>query len=210
MTRGQTMGSTTINLTCRVTFVSFGSSSKQGERKILLELVDTTTRAPMKMTVLGTSACAAMRDVDFTSIVQLYNVRCSVYRNETSFIVGDRDGFRISIVPTEQEEQFDLPDAPPMRTSCFGTIGADENGVCNFLAKIKYQGEREVTVQDVAGETGGIGLGGEAACFMFDIDETYCFHHVSVKSGRLTLWSNGGVELVCTSSFEAARASAST
>eukprot|EP00971_Amphidinium_carterae_P005241 104634-Amphidinium_carterae.1 len=66
------------------------------------------------MTVIGTSACAAARDVDFSSIVQLHNVRCSVYRNETNFIVGDCDGFRISIIPEEQEEQFDLPDAPPM------------------------------------------------------------------------------------------------
>eukprot|EP00971_Amphidinium_carterae_P336575 6473010-Amphidinium_carterae.1 len=121
------------NLLCRVTFVSFGSSSQQGERKILLELIDKSTRIPMKMTVLGTSACVAVRDVDFSSIVQMHNVRCSVYRNETSFIAGDGDGFRVLIIPEEQEERFDLPFAPSMRTWCFNTIGAEENGVCNFL-----------------------------------------------------------------------------
>eukprot|EP00971_Amphidinium_carterae_P330596 6463704-Amphidinium_carterae.1 len=104
----------------------------------------------MKMTVIGTSAYAAVRDVEFSSTVQLHNVRCSVYRNETSFIVGDRDGFRISIIPEDQEEQFDLPAAPPMRTCGFSTLGADENGICNFLAKVKHQSEKEVTVQDAS------------------------------------------------------------
>eukprot|EP00971_Amphidinium_carterae_P151377 3001378-Amphidinium_carterae.3 len=37
-----------------------------------------------------------------TAAQQCY-MRCSVYRNETSFIVGDRDGFRMSIMPEEQE-----------------------------------------------------------------------------------------------------------
>eukprot|EP00971_Amphidinium_carterae_P325375 6455602-Amphidinium_carterae.2 len=88
-------------------------------------------------------------------------------------------------------------------------VGADENGICNFLAKVKHQSEKEVTVQDAAGEVGTISLGGEAADFRFDIDETYCFHHVSIKSGRMTLWSNGGVELVTATAFESVGASAS-
>eukprot|EP00971_Amphidinium_carterae_P331235 6464684-Amphidinium_carterae.1 len=183
------------NLRCRVSFVSLGGLSQQGERKVLLELVDTSTHAPMKMTIIGTSACAAVSEVEFSSIVQLHKVRCSVYKNETNFIVGDRDGFRVSIIPEDQEDQFQLPAAPPMRTSGFGTLGADENGICNFLAKVKCQGEKDVTVQDAAGETGKISLGGEAVDFHFDVDETYCLHHVSIKSGRLTLWPSGGIEL---------------
>eukprot|EP00971_Amphidinium_carterae_P058558 1158016-Amphidinium_carterae.1 len=198
------------NLLCRVSFISLAGVSRQGERKVLMELVDGSNSAPTKMTVLGTSACAAVGEVEFSSIVHLHNVRCSIYRNETSLIVGDRDAFRITIVPEEQEEEVDLPAAPPMRACGFSTLGAEENGICNFLAKVKHQGDKEVTVQDAAGETGTISLGGEAAAFRFDVEETYCFHHVSIKSGRMTLWPGGGVELVTATSFEAAGASASS
>eukprot|EP00971_Amphidinium_carterae_P199124 3951725-Amphidinium_carterae.1 len=61
----------------RVTFVSMGSTTQKGEWMILLELIDDTSRAPMKMTVLGAMACTAVGDVDFSSVVQLRNVRCT-------------------------------------------------------------------------------------------------------------------------------------
>eukprot|EP00971_Amphidinium_carterae_P221468 4396457-Amphidinium_carterae.1 len=65
------------NLQCRVTFVSMGSTTQKGEWMILLELIDDSSRAPMKMTVLGRMACTAVGDVDFSSVVQLRNVRCT-------------------------------------------------------------------------------------------------------------------------------------
>eukprot|EP00971_Amphidinium_carterae_P270390 5365223-Amphidinium_carterae.2 len=194
------------NLQCRVTFVSLGSTTQKGDWMILLELIDDTARAPMKMTVLGTTACVAVGDVDFSSIVQLRNVRCSIYKEETSFIVSDRDGFRIAIIPEEQEEHYDLPKAPPMRTCGLTSLGDKENSTCNLLVKITDLGEKEVTVEDPAGVTGTIALGAEAGDVQFEVGETYCLHHVSVKGDKLTLWATGGVELVTATAFEAAGA----
>eukprot|EP00971_Amphidinium_carterae_P113200 2242404-Amphidinium_carterae.1 len=116
------------NLRCRVSFVSLAWWFEQ------------SGRAQGTLGARGHEHSCAHED-DCTWHKRL----CGCQRSPVLVDITDRDGFRVTIVPEDQEDQFQIPAAPPMRTSGFGTLGADENGICNFLAKVKYQGEKDVT-----------------------------------------------------------------
>ena len=187
----------------RVAFISIGGKSQRGEEKRTMDIFDSSLakNARVKVTVIGKTNASAVKDVHINDVVKLGGLRCTLFQEDKSLIVNEKDSLHVSVVDETNPLYGSVPEREPPQVSALEHLSLMDGGTVSLLVKVEQVLEGNILVIDHTGTSGSVHIGGAADTSMFRQDAFLCLHKVSVWKGRATMWESGGMEEVDEADF---------